>query len=249
MCKLDMEYDLTRDRIFALLKERKLTQKELAEKLNVSPQTITDWKKKKSNSFMGMVGKLSSALQTTPSWLCFGAGPKYMADSEKAEKDKLVLQAMEAHSEKVRQDAISSMEAALEAIKKCGGFPTLISEYPNFIENAAQILGITSKELLGEEATADHTSEDESAKGQIMADFWGSDQDLTDEDKEAKKKAPPVSGEAMEVAEAYDAADPYLQLSVRKLLDLDAQRNEIRIAARRSDGPRTSTGPDTDVEI
>ena len=152
MCKLDMEYDSMRDRIFVLLKERKLTQKELAEKLNVSPQTITDWKKKKSNSFMGMLGKLSSALQTTPTWLYSGTGQKYMTDQERAEKDELIVQAIEANSDKIRQDAISSMKAGFESLKKHGLFPEIRSKYPNFVENVAQYLGTTPGELLDEES-------------------------------------------------------------------------------------------------
>lgn len=149
LCKSDMEYDSMRDRIFVLVKEQKLTQKELAEKLDISPQTITDWKKKKSNSFSGMIGKLSSVLQTTPAWLYAGIGQKYMTDQEKAEKDKLILQVVEANGEKLRQDAISSIKAALETIKQHGLFPELISECPNFVEDTAQLLGTTPRELLG----------------------------------------------------------------------------------------------------
>ena len=148
LCKSDMEYDSMRDRIFVLLKEQKLTQKELAEKLNVSPQTITDWKKKKSNSFMGMLGKLSSALQTTPAWLYAGTGQKYMTAQERAERDELILQAIEANNEKNRQDAISEMKAGFENLKKHDLLPVLISEHPDFVENAAQLLGTTPRELL-----------------------------------------------------------------------------------------------------
>ena len=57
--KFDMSYDSVRERIFVLLKEQKLTQKELAERLEISPQTVTDWKKKKSNSFMEMLGNIT----------------------------------------------------------------------------------------------------------------------------------------------------------------------------------------------
>ena len=123
------------------------------------------------------------------------------------------------------------------ACKECGVGGSFLSDInrgqiPSVakVQQLANYLGVTVSELLGEVPVG---------KSQYRQEIQ----------TEAKKKAPPVSGEAMEVAEAYDAADPYLQLSVRKLLDLDAQRNEIRIAARRSDGPRTSTGPDTDVEI
>ena len=112
----------------------------------------------------------------------------------------------------------------MDNVKK-GSIPSVAK-----VQMLAGYLGVTVSELLGEVPI-------------------GQSQCRQEIQTEAKKKAPPISDEAMEVAEAYDAADPYLQLSVRKLLDLDAQRNEIRIAARRSNGPKTSTGPDTDVEI
>ena len=45
----------------------------------------------------------------------------------------------------------------------------------------AEYLGVTTSELLGEEAAPAADPD----KGSIMAAFWGGDQDLTDEDKEA----------------------------------------------------------------
>lgn len=55
------------------------------------------------------------------------------------------------------------------------------------------------------------------------------------------EKAPPVSGEAMEVAEAYDDADPGIQYSIRKLLDLEVP--EIKMVARGNRVKRTSGKP------
>ena len=37
------------DRIFELLKERKMTQKEFAKKTGISESSISDWKKKRTN--------------------------------------------------------------------------------------------------------------------------------------------------------------------------------------------------------
>ena len=51
------------------------------------------------------------------------------------------------------------------------------------------------------------------------------------------------------LADAYKIADPYDQFSVRKLLGLDTQNMEFQFAARKSDIPHHSTGPDTDVQI
>ncbi|MDY3984265.1 hypothetical protein [Dysosmobacter sp.] len=56
------------------------------------------------------------------------------------------------------------------------------------------------------------------------------------------EKAPSVSDEAMEVAAAYDGADPVIQFGVRKLLDLDVP--EIRMVARGSRVKCLSGKPD-----
>ncbi len=60
--------------------------------------------------------------------------------------------------------------------------------------------------------------------------------------EEDNKKAPSVSDEAMEVAEAYDGADSGIQYSIRKLLDLEVQ--EIRMVARGNRVKRLSGKPD-----
>lgn len=60
--------------------------------------------------------------------------------------------------------------------------------------------------------------------------------------EEDNKKAPSVSDEAMEVAEAYDSADSGIQYSIRKLLDLEAP--EIRMVARGNRVKRLSGKPD-----
>lgn len=83
--KTSIQYDAVRKRIFDLLKEQKITQKELAEKLDVPAQTITDWKKGKSNSFSGQYGRIAPVLHTTASWLAFGEGIKYIPDESREE--------------------------------------------------------------------------------------------------------------------------------------------------------------------
>ncbi|MGN9056982.1 helix-turn-helix domain-containing protein [Bariatricus sp. HCP28S3_A7] len=37
------------DRIFELLKERKMTQKEFAQRIGIAESSISDWKKKRTN--------------------------------------------------------------------------------------------------------------------------------------------------------------------------------------------------------
>ena len=77
------EYDKMRDRIFEILKIRKISQRELAKRLKVTPQTITDWKKGKSYSFRSKISPLSKALDTTPGWLSFGEGPQFVTAEER----------------------------------------------------------------------------------------------------------------------------------------------------------------------
>ncbi len=71
-----------RDRIFELLKESGMSQKEFALRIEVSPQTITDWKKGKSSSFSRMLSTIALGLNASPAWLVFGSGEKYMSRSE-----------------------------------------------------------------------------------------------------------------------------------------------------------------------
>lgn len=91
MDKLYNDNDAIKDRIFALLKDSNLSQKEFADILQVSPQTITDWKKGKSNSFTGKIGPICAALHTTVSWLLTGEGIKYISNEEslRQESEKL----------------------------------------------------------------------------------------------------------------------------------------------------------------
>ena len=51
MEELDKEYEVIKNRIFALLDEKGISQKEFAKMLGVSSQTVTDWKKGKSRSY------------------------------------------------------------------------------------------------------------------------------------------------------------------------------------------------------
>lgn len=72
-------------RIFDLLKEQKVTQKEFAKMLGLSPQAISDWKKGINTSFTKYLEPISEALHTTPRWLLSGEGIKYVADEHRTE--------------------------------------------------------------------------------------------------------------------------------------------------------------------
>lgn len=82
------EYDAMRDRIFDLLEEQKISQRDFAQMIQVSPQTITDWKKGKSHSFSNKVSVIARVLHTTPGFLSFGKGLKYMTDERRNELEE-----------------------------------------------------------------------------------------------------------------------------------------------------------------
>lgn len=65
-------YDPVRERIFRKIEETGISQKELANSLGVSPQTITDWKNGKSNSFSRKLHLLAPILGVPTVWLLSG---------------------------------------------------------------------------------------------------------------------------------------------------------------------------------
>lgn len=61
------------DRIFELLKERGMTQKEFAQKTGIAESTISDWKKKRTNPVSDKILIISEVLGVTPYELLSGA--------------------------------------------------------------------------------------------------------------------------------------------------------------------------------
>lgn len=61
-----------RERIFTLLASKSISQRDFAQMIDVIPQTITDWKKGKSFSFMKKLNPIADALNTTEVWLLTG---------------------------------------------------------------------------------------------------------------------------------------------------------------------------------
>lgn len=76
-----MEYTAIRDRIFSFLDNGTFNQKEFAKKIDVSPQTITDWKKGKSKSFAHKIPIIAFCLGTTVEWLMTGEGDRTKLES------------------------------------------------------------------------------------------------------------------------------------------------------------------------
>ena len=63
--------DIT-ERIFLLLSDAKIEQKVFAKEIGVSPQTITDWKNRKSKSYTKFLPQIAEALNTTTEYLLYG---------------------------------------------------------------------------------------------------------------------------------------------------------------------------------
>ena len=61
------------DRIFELLKERGMTQKEFAQKTGIAESTISDWKKKRTNPVSDKILIISEVLGVSPYELLSGA--------------------------------------------------------------------------------------------------------------------------------------------------------------------------------
>lgn len=79
-----------RDRIFSLLESEDISQKEFAELLGTSPQTITDWKKGKSRSFYQRLPLIASILHCDISWLTDGIGDKIGSEKDDKSFDRIL---------------------------------------------------------------------------------------------------------------------------------------------------------------
>lgn len=181
MSDMDISYDAIRNRIFELLKNQKLSQKVFAQSLGISPQTITDWKNKKSNSYMEMLSQIATILKTTPVWLCFGDGAEYMSDNTKKQIDELNSQIAQLQCELAKRDAIQSAKNAFQNLKQRGFLSELMKDYPQLLSNFARDLGVTTSELLGES----RPSTAPAGKADLQAAFWGGEKDLSQEELDA----------------------------------------------------------------
>lgn len=98
----------TIDRLFALVDEKYKEQKDLAQKIGVAPPRISEWRNRKSQSYVKYLPQIAAALGTTTEYLLLG---------EKAarpqEGDEL-LHAVEELSEENRQKAREYIEMLLK---------------------------------------------------------------------------------------------------------------------------------------
>lgn len=61
------------DRIFELLKEQKMSQKEFAQRTGIAESSISDWKKKRTNPVSDKILIISEVLGVSPYYLLSGA--------------------------------------------------------------------------------------------------------------------------------------------------------------------------------
>lgn len=85
--------DETRDRIFSAMKSKGLSQKELATAIGASSQTVTDWKKGKSRSYMQKLPLIASILDTNLDWLCSGVGDGSTPENKESQAFDHLLEA------------------------------------------------------------------------------------------------------------------------------------------------------------
>lgn len=64
------------ERIFDLLKERGMTQKEFSERTGIKQSTISEWKSKRTNPSADKIMIICSVLDVDMSWLLSGAEVK-----------------------------------------------------------------------------------------------------------------------------------------------------------------------------
>ena len=62
------------ERIFKLLEEKNITQKEFGKRTGISNSTISDWKRKKTNPSADKIMNICYALDVTPEQLLTGKG-------------------------------------------------------------------------------------------------------------------------------------------------------------------------------
>lgn len=64
------------DRLFFLVDEKYKEQKEFAQDIGVHPTRISEWRKRKSQSYQKYLPQIAEALNTTTEYLLTGSGPK-----------------------------------------------------------------------------------------------------------------------------------------------------------------------------
>ena len=75
-------------RIFELLKQKGMTQKEFSERTGIATTTISDWRKKNTNPGSDKILLICAALEVTPEYLL--SGVTYMEHKVSGANKKLI---------------------------------------------------------------------------------------------------------------------------------------------------------------
>lgn len=68
------------DRMFELVDEKYKEQRDFAKDISVTPSIVSEWRRRKSASYMKFLPTVANALDTTVQWLATGDGAKYRTD-------------------------------------------------------------------------------------------------------------------------------------------------------------------------
>lgn len=118
---------LISERIFKLIKEKKMTQKDFAEQVGIAGSTVSEWKKKKTNPSSDKIMDICSVLGVTPEQLLTGNGiDKNSEDSENfnggyiTQYDMRIIEAFHEMDEERKKRLLAYVDAlkALENMEK-----------------------------------------------------------------------------------------------------------------------------------
>lgn len=107
------------ERIFEMLKERRLSQKEFAERTGIAQSTISDWKNKKTNPASDKIMVICDILEITPYELLLGTDDSKFRQVErivinKDSKEYQILLEFEKLDKDAKQRALGYVQALSE---------------------------------------------------------------------------------------------------------------------------------------
>ncbi len=116
------KYMVISDRIFKLLKEKGISQKEFSEKTGIPQSTISDWKRKNVNPASDKIMIICEVLEISPSALLTGIGddtyvtPEHIIIDKEGDEFRLITGYREL-DERRKERLIGYMEALQEYTK------------------------------------------------------------------------------------------------------------------------------------
>ena len=114
---------LISERIFELLTEKGISQKEFAERTGISQSTISDWKRKKTNPASDKIMLICDVLNITPYELLSGVEKSKYTQLDyvivdKNSEDYIFLEIMRSYNKSTRERLFGYMQALQELQEK-----------------------------------------------------------------------------------------------------------------------------------